>query len=68
MSLRGGTLDRNKTKITGLVIAVLGALQAASPQLQAVMSPRTYAITMIFLGVLVSVFGFLNSQAGSAAE
>ncbi len=54
-------LDAHKTKITGFLLVVLGAVQAASVHLQAIFSPFVFAAIMAVVGVLVAIIGFLNS-------
>jgi hypothetical protein len=56
-------IKNNKTKITGVAIAILGALQASSGNLVTLLTPHQYALLMVFVGVGVSALGFLNSQA-----
>ena len=55
-------LNRHKTKITGGVLVVLGAVQANATALQAAMSPQAYAWTMVGAGCFVALLGFLNGR------
>lgn len=55
-------LNRHKTKITGLMLVVIGALQANAPAMQALMTPRQFAWFMVLAGVLVAILGFLNGH------
>lgn len=55
-------LRTHPTRITGFLLVVLGTLQANSPQLQALLSPKVYAFVTIIVGALVAGLGFLNSR------
>ena len=55
-------LNRHKTKITGGVLVVLGAVQANATALQAALSPQAYAWTMVGAGCFVALLGFLNGR------
>ncbi len=55
-------LNNHKTKITGIVQAALGAAILYLPQLQAVMKPIYYGLSMMGIGTLTAVLGFLNSR------
>jgi uncharacterized protein YejL (UPF0352 family) len=55
-------LNRHKTKITGAVLVVLGAVQANATALQAALSPQAYAWTMVGAGCFVALLGFLNGR------
>lgn len=49
------------TRITGLVLVIFGALQAAAPQFQVLLSPQEFAAFNIVVGVAVAGLGFLNA-------
>lgn len=54
-------LDRNKTKLTGLLTSMLGVVQVNAVALQVSMSPVAYAWTMVGVGCFVTFLGFLNT-------
>lgn len=58
--VRESFINRHKTKFTGLVISILGALQV-SPELRAVMSPAAFGLTTIAIGIVVQLFGVINT-------
>lgn len=58
-------LNNHKTKIVGFLITLLGAVQASAGQLGAVLSPKAYAWTMIAIGIVVAVLGFINTALAS---
>lgn len=55
-------LNGHKTKITGGLLVVAGALQANATSIQAVVKPTTYAWFTVAVGVIVALLGFLNSR------
>lgn len=61
-------INSHKTKITGFVIVVLGAVQANAAHLGTVLTPKQYAIAMVCVGVLVSALGFINTALASRPE
>lgn len=54
-------LNDHKTKILGVVTVALGFIQAY-PGLPELLGPKPYAWTMFFIGIGVTVCGFLNSR------
>ena len=50
------------TRITGLMLVIFGALQAAAPQFQVLLTPQEFAAFNIFVGVVVAALGFLNAK------
>ena len=62
MSKLSAFLNRHKTKITGLLIAVLGQVQASAVHLGTILSAKEFAQLMFWCGLLVTVLGFLNSR------
>jgi hypothetical protein len=55
-------LNEHKTKITGALLVLIGALQANSQTIQGLVSPETFAWFTVGAGALVAVLGFLNSN------
>lgn len=55
-------LNRHKTKLTGLLIAVLGQVQASAASLGTMLEPHQFAQVMFWCGILVTALGFLNSR------
>lgn len=53
-------LNANKTKLIGVVLVALSYVQT-NPALKDLVSDKTYAWTMLIVGLLVIVFGFLNN-------
>jgi len=61
--------NKNRTiKITGFLMAILGALQAAIPQLMTLLATRTFAIFVVGLGVAIAMLGFINAQLASDSQ
>lgn len=56
-------LNRHKTKLTGLVLVVLGSIQANITALQALLTPREFAWSTVMIGAIVAAIGFLNGRA-----
>lgn len=54
------------TRITGLALVIFGALQAAAPQFQVLLTAQQFAIFNIAVGVLVAALGFLNAKRADA--
>lgn len=54
-------IDRHKTLITGVAIAVLGTLQASISTIQEYIPPFAYALMNIFLGLTVAGIGAYNT-------
>ena len=55
-------LNTHKTKITGALLVLAGALQANSTTVQSLMPPRAYAYFTLCIGCLVAVLGFINQR------
>lgn len=55
-------LYNNKTKISGFLLAIVGALQAQSFVLQGWMSDSAFATFTTAMGTLVAVLGFINGK------
>lgn len=62
MKKLGIFLYNSKTRITGLLMVVIGSLQANSSVLESVMTPKQFAWFTVGAGCLVAGLGFLNSQ------
>ena len=56
-------LYSHKTKITGGLLVVAGAVQASATTIQPVVSPKAYAMFTVGVGALVALLGFLNSKS-----
>ncbi len=56
-------LNKHKTKITGMLLVLVGSLQASSTSVQALLSPRQYALFTILIGLVVALLGFLNNPS-----
>lgn len=54
-------LNRNKTKITGALLVVIGSLQANAEFMQSLLTPKQYAMFTIAAGMFVALLGFLNN-------
>jgi hypothetical protein len=54
-------LNANKTKMTGLLLVLIGSLQANSSAIQQLLTPEQYAWLTVALGLLVALLGFLNN-------
>lgn len=54
-------LNQHKTKITGLLIALIGALQANSAVIQTLVTPEQFAWFTVGAGVFVALLGVVNS-------
>lgn len=65
--VRDSFINRHKTKITGLVVAILGLLQL-SPELRTMMTPFAYGVTMLGVGILLQIFGFINDVLNAEAQ
>ena len=50
------------TRITGLLLVIFGAAQAAAPQFQVLLSPQQFAMFNIGVGIVVAALGFLNAK------
>jgi hypothetical protein len=61
-------LKNHKTKLVGLLLVTAGALQATSPQVQMVISPKAFAVFTIVTGLVVAVLGFVNTQLAKDDE
>ena len=59
-------INAHKTKLTGVLLIALGAIQSNATYIQAILSPRGYALAMICAGVFVAVLGFLNNPKPGA--
>jgi len=56
------SLYNNKTKLTGLLLVVIGALQTNATALQSLLTADQFAWFTVGAGVLVAVLGFMNSH------
>lgn len=56
-------LSEHKTKITGALLVLIGALQANSATLQALVTPKSFAWFTVAAGAVVAVLGFFNSSS-----
>ncbi len=61
-----GVARSHPTRLTGLALVIFGALQAAAPQFQVLLSPQEFATFNIVVGVLVAALGFLNAKRADA--
>lgn len=57
-------LNGHKTKLTGAVLVTLSYIQT-NPALKDLMTEKTYAWTMFFVGMFVIFLGFLNGNSGA---
>lgn len=55
-------LYNNKTKITGFLLAIVGALQSQTAVLQSWMTEGMFATFTTVMGTLVAVLGFINGK------
>lgn len=55
-------LNHHKTKLTGFMLVIAGALQANTTVLQAVMTPGQFAWFTVIVGCVVAGLGFINGQ------
>jgi hypothetical protein len=55
-------LNSHKTKITGFLLVIAGALQANTTVLQAVMTPAQFAWFTVIVGCIVAGLGFINGN------
>ena len=58
----------HKTKLLGLAVAVISAVQAGAAYLGTLLSPTTYAMVMLTLGVVVTIVGFINTALQTSAQ
>lgn len=61
-------INDHKTKITGVLLAVIGFLQTQTVQLQALMSPQAFAWFSVIAGAVVAGLGFLNSHNAAKGD
>lgn len=54
-------INRHKTKAAGLAVVLLAYVQANPQLIQAAFSPATVARATLAVGLLVTVFGFINT-------
>ena len=59
---------RNKTRLTGYIIVVIGALQTAGPALQTLLTSRQMAIFTIVGGLAVAIIGHYNASQQEADQ
>jgi hypothetical protein len=64
----GSYLKTHPTRITGVLLVVLGSLQAYSEQIRALITPEAYAVATIVVGVIVAALGYWNAQQPPAPE
>lgn len=55
-------LNRHKTKVTGFLLVIAGALQANTTVLQGVLTPSQFAWLTVVVGCVVAGLGFLNGS------
>jgi len=55
-------LYNNKTKISGFLLAIVGALQSQAFVIQGWMSEGAFATFTTAMGTLVAVLGFVNGK------
>lgn len=55
-------LNTHKTKLTGLLLVILGSVQANLTMLQSSLNPHTYAMLTIIIGAGVAAIGFWNGR------
>lgn len=55
-------LNRTKTRISGYIVAALGALLAAGPQLQQLLTTKQLAIVTVVVGIAVAIIGHYNAN------
>lgn len=61
-------LWRHKTRMSGFLLTLLGAIQVALPQLQEFMTKRSFAFWTVGVGIWVTVLGVMNSRAQPKVE
>jgi hypothetical protein len=61
-------LWRHKTRVSGFLLTLLGAIQVALPQLQEFMTKRSFAFWTVGVGIWVTVLGVMNSRAQPKVE
>ena len=54
-------LQTHPTRITGLLLVIVGSLQANSEVFRSLLSPTQYGLFTIGTGVVVAALGFLNA-------
>lgn len=55
-------INSHKTKITGFLLVIAGALQANTTVLQSVMTPAQFAWFTVVVGCVVAGLGFINGN------
>ncbi len=55
-------LKKHPTKITGFLLAAVGALQAQASTIQSFMAQNHFAMFTVGAGIFVSILGFINSN------
>lgn len=55
-------LNSHKTKITGFLLVIAGALQANTTVLQGVLTPTQFAWFTVGVGCVVAGLGFINGS------
>jgi len=55
-------MRHSKTMWFSLALVVLGALFDLFPTLQAILDPRFYSLSLVFIGVLVAILRFVTTE------
>lgn len=66
MNKATNVLLTHPTRITGMLLVIVGSLQANSAVFQELLSPTQYGMFTIATGVIVAGLGFLNAGRGNA--
>jgi hypothetical protein len=54
-------LKTHPQKLTGLLLVVIGSVQANLTMLQPLVSPKAFAVGTMITGALVAALGFINT-------
>jgi hypothetical protein len=55
-------MRHSKTMWFSLALVILGALFDLFPTLQAILDPRFYSLSLVFIGVLVAILRFVTTE------
>lgn len=55
-------MRNSKTMWFSLALVVLGALFDLFPTLQAIIDPRYYSISLVFIGLVVAILRFITKE------
>ncbi len=54
-------INAHKTKVSGYLLIVVGALQTNSSAVQSLISPKQFSLFTVGAGILIAVIGHMNS-------